>query len=86
MIEKINEPITVLSIYERLGARVMPAKIKWNGRVYKITKLGFHHKVKIGQTLNHIFSVTDGKMFFRLRLDTDTLHWFLEEVSDGLAS
>lgn len=86
MLEKINEPISVVSLYNRNGAVVLPAKVKWNGKVYRITKVGFHHKMKIGQTLQHIFSVTDGAMFFRLRLDTDTLHWFLEEVSDGLAS
>lgn len=86
MLEKINEPISVITLYERTGAIVQPAKIKWNGRIYRITKVGFHHKTKFGQTLQHIFSVTDGKMFFRLRLDTDSLHWFLEEVSDGLAS
>jgi hypothetical protein len=36
--------------------------------------------------LLHYFSVTDGTLDFRLQCDTDTLHWTLEEVTDGLAT
>ena len=51
-----------------------------------ITKLGFHHTVRVGRVLHHIFSVATESMFFRLNLDTETLSWTLEEVSDGLAA
>lgn len=86
MLEKVCEPISVVCVYDRIGCKILPAKLKWNGKVYMITKLGFHHKTKQGQTIQHIFSVSTDSMFFRLRLDTDTLYWYLEEVSDGLAS
>lgn len=38
-----------------------------------------------GKTLHHIFSVSDGTIFFRLNFNTRAMQWRLEEVSDGLA-
>ncbi len=65
---------------------MLPAKVKWQGRVYTITKLGFHHTMRVGRVLHHIFSVATDTLFFRLNLDTETLFWTLEELSDGLAT
>ncbi len=84
MNEIINEKISVITIYDKKN--VLPFRIKWQGRVYDISKIGFHHKIKEGTRLFHIFSVTDGNLDFRLKFDTETLHWILEEVSDGLAN
>lgn len=86
MIEKINEKVTVLSLYDRDSKNIVPVKVKWQGKVYRITKLGFHHAVRVGRVLHHVFSVTAEAMFFRLNLDTETLSWTLEEVSDGLTN
>lgn len=86
MIATINEPVSVVAIYDRIRNEVTPWRIKWQGRIYTISQIGFHHTVRVGQTLQHIFSVTDGNTAFRLKHDTDTLGWMLEEVSDGLSS
>ncbi len=83
MIEHINEQIDCICIYEKLGAIVKPYKIKWNGRVYKITTLGYHHVRRDGRYIHHIFSVATETLAFKLRLDSETLHWYVEEVSDG---
>jgi len=61
----------------------MPVKLNWQGRTYAIDKLGYHHKLHKGKKLIHIFSVANKNLAFRLCLDTDNLHWNLEEVSDG---
>jgi hypothetical protein len=63
----------------------MPTKVIFEGRDYLVTKLGFHHLYRRGRTLYHVFSVASPTLFFRLVLDTDTLHWTLEEISDGEA-
>lgn len=83
MNEKINERIDVITIYRKTGALVMPYKLRWNGKEYKITKLGYHHKIKEGKTLIHIFSCSNDSLAFRLRFNSDTLSWILEEVLDG---
>lgn len=86
MQERINERVDVISVYQRLSGKIIPARIRWSGRDFTITKVGFHHTVHEGRTLFHIFSVTDGTTFFKLRLNTENLHWTLEEVNDGLAN
>ena len=86
MHEIVNERVSVITIYDRQKGTVIPAKIKWQAREYKITKLGYYHKVRDGRTTHHIFHVTDGHLDFRLNFDSETLHWKLEEVSDGNAN
>lgn len=85
MIQKISAPISVHLIYDHHRRVVAPKQIFWDGRLYPILKIGFHHTERVGRTLMHIFSVASDHLFFRLRLDTDTLFWTLEEISDGLA-
>ena len=78
----VNEKVTVISIYDCERGSVMPVKLKWRGHIYRINKLGFHHKVRQGRTLLHVFSVANESMFFKLILDTDTLSWSLQETYD----
>lgn len=85
MRELIGEKIDVVLLYNRQRSRAVPSIIRWHGRTFKIKKIGFHHTVREGAKLFHIFSVSDGSTFFRLKLDTASLHWQLEEISDGLA-
>jgi hypothetical protein len=80
---KIHETIDVITIYKRLGSETTPYKIRWNGRSHVITKIGYHHKVREGTTLYHIFHVCSNTLAFRLKHNSDSLQWFLEEVSDG---
>ena len=86
MNEVINEKISVVTIYDREKGSVIPYQIKWQGKKYTINKIGYYHKVRVGRTMKHIYSVTDGNMFFRLSLDTENLFWTLEQISDGLTN
>lgn len=86
MLNLINQPISVVAIYDRIRNEVTPWRIKWQGRIYTISQIGFHHTVREGRALQHIFSVTDGNTAFKLRHDTETLSWMLEEISDGNAN
>ena len=81
---KVDVPVAVVFEYEPRGAKISPLRLRWDGRVYSVTKVGLHHQFRIGRTLHHIFSVVCGDTFFRLNLNTDNLSWHLEEISDGL--
>jgi len=84
MIQKISAPVSVEMVYDHRKHSCLPRKILWDGRVFPIIKLGLHHTFREGRELFHIFSVTAAQLSFRLKLDTTTLFWTLEEISDGL--
>ena len=86
MITKVDVPVSVELIFQAPTRKVFPKLIVWNGRDYVITKLGYKHTIRQGRTLLHIFSVVSNDTYFKLVLNTDTLHWKLEEVSDGQPS
>lgn len=83
----INEKISVITTFDPYTGIVFPRKIKWQGRVYKITKIGFHYPMRQGRRLLHYFGVlSENNTSFKLRFDTDNLHWTLEEVIDEFAN
>ncbi len=86
MLEKISVPVSVSLAFDHKKSAVFPRWVVWNGRLYPVLKVGLHHTYRAGRTLFHVFSVVSKNVFFRLVLDTDTLHWKLEEISDGLPS
>lgn len=61
-----------------------PKWIKWRNRIYKITKIGFHYTYSQGQTLLHIFSVICDTTFMKIRFNTKSLNWVLEEIENGI--
>ena len=83
MREIIQEKVSVTTVYDSGTNQVIPKHLKWQGRLHTINQIGLHHTYRTGRTLIHVFSVTDGTMFFRLELNTENLHWLLTEVSDG---
>lgn len=85
MNEPINEKVSVISSYDRLKGTVKPIKMKWQGRDYIFTSVAYPYKVREGRNITHIFHVSDGAMDFKLRLDSENLHWTLVEVTDGIA-
>jgi hypothetical protein len=86
MIQKISEPVSVGLVFDCKNMLVCPRWVLWNGRRYPIVKLGLHHTFREGRTLFHVFSAAGETLFFRLVLNSETLHWKLEEISDGLPS
>lgn len=84
MIQKISAPVSVELVYDHRLRTVAPRQIFWDGKFIRVSKVGMHHTVREGRTLFHIFSVVSSDLFFRLKLDTNTLFWTLEEIADGL--
>ncbi len=83
MYERINERISAELVCDTIKGIIMPRRMRWQGRIFTMTSLAYHHKIRIGRTIVHVFHVTDGTMDFRISLNTDTLQWTLEEVADG---
>ena len=83
MSETIDESVSVDLLSNHVKKRAYPWVVHWRGIRYLITKVGFHHMTREGRTLMHIFSVTDGTTFFKLKLDTETLGWRLLEIEHG---
>lgn len=81
---KFREPISVSFTFDSEKRQVQPRALAWRGRLYAVSKVGFHHKFRKGRTLYHVFSVISKGVFFRLVLDTETLGWSLEGISDSL--
>jgi len=84
MIEKISVPVSVGLVFDHTLRKVIPRWVKWDGKLYGIEKIGFHHTYREGRVLYHVFSVASKTLFFRLVLNTESLIWRLEELSDGL--
>lgn len=86
MIEKVDEPISVATIYSAEKRRTVPWILGWHNRRLKVTEVGFHHYYKDGKRLIHVFEVVaDSNMHMRLSYDTQSLNWTLEAISDGQA-
>lgn len=83
---KLNEKVSVLSLFDKETNKTYPYALKWHNKKYQITQVGLHHTIHIGKVLHHVYSVTDGNTFFRLNLNTENLHWTLEEVYDGTSN
>lgn len=81
MREGLNEPVSVICTYNASLRRFMPLQIGWANDTYKLGKVDFYHKTKSGTKVLHHFSVadTEGRMYFKLQFDADTLNWALEE-------
>jgi len=86
MIQKLNEPVSVSMTFDSKKSRATPRSIIWKNRLYPVTRIGFHHIVREGRNLFHVFSVTTPTLFFKLVLDTENLHWKVEEITDMMAS
>jgi hypothetical protein len=74
----VNEKVTVGMVND------IPKYVIWKNRSHNITQVGLHHLYHQGKTLYHIFSVVADTLFMRLKFDTDTLYWTLEETEDGI--
>lgn len=83
MIEQIHERVNVLAVFDHEIENIIIHKVRWNGRVYNISKMGYQYKQRIGRNHLHIFHVNNESIHFKLQFDTEHLAWYLIEVSDG---
>ena len=87
MRSKINKEVSVVSFYNSRKQQAQPYVISWNNTDFTVGEIGYHHKIYNGKVCHHIFELVNSEqtLWLRLNLNTDTLHWVLEEISDGQA-
>lgn len=81
MAESVNESVSVDLLSNSRMGKAYPWLLQWRNRRYTICQIGLHHTTRVGKVLFHIFAVSDGTSFFKLRFDTETLGWKLLEVT-----
>lgn len=84
MVQKVDSPVSVGVSFDHTKSKISPRWVFWEGRLHAIASIGLHHTYRTGRTLFHVFSVASKTLFFRLVLNTESLRWKLEEISDGL--
>ncbi len=80
MAETIDESVSVNLLSNHIKGTAAPSSLYWRGRRYTLSQMGFHHTLREGRVLVHVYSMTDGTTFFKLQFDTETLLWKLLEV------
>lgn len=83
MIQKLDLPVSVVSVFDHKTRTTIPKKVLFEGREHAISKIGFHHTFREGRVLYHVFSVASDTMFFRLVFNSENLFWKLTEIADG---
>ncbi|MCU0667037.1 MAG: DUF3876 domain-containing protein [Patescibacteria group bacterium] len=85
MKSKINQEVSVISVFSSRLQTAKPHLISWQNKDYKVGEIGYHHKIYSGRICHHIYELTDQDqtLWFRLSFNTDNLRWVLEEISDG---
>jgi hypothetical protein len=83
MVQRVRVPVGVSLVFDHRRRAVSPMEVVFDGKTYKILRVGLHHTYREGRTLFHVFSVASNAVFFRLVLNTDNLFWTSEEISDG---
>ncbi len=85
MRESLDEPVSVVFYFDATKRHIQPYRLSWKGQDYLLGKVDFHHKTRDGKTLLHHFSLADvgETVYFKVSLNTDTLHWKLEEYMYG---
>ncbi len=88
MKEKINQEVSVVSVFSAKQRVAAPYLLSWRSTDYQVGSIDYHHTIRRGETLHHIYEVVDkdNLLHFRLNFDTSNLHWTLEAIHDGLAA
>ena len=86
MYENINEQVSVLVVFGQGPHKVRPFRVRWHDKDYTITHVDYQYKYRAGRSMIHVFSATDGTIYFELQYDSENLKWILGRVSDGEAS
>lgn len=79
MYDYIHEPITVIAEFRTPKPQVH--RFTWQQREHVVKALNLVTKARKGRDLVWLFHVSTDTGAYKLRLDTDTLQWWLEELT-----
>jgi len=75
--EKYHEQIRVFSLFD--GNKIKPYFFEWNGYRYEIDKIHNIHSGLDGIERFFFFAVSNKSDYFKLKLETKNLHWYIVE-------
>ena len=78
MYDHIHERINVSAYFEPF--KVTITSFEWRDRYYQVKELHLTMKAGHGRDTVWLFSVSTESAAFKLRFDSDSLEWFLEEM------
>lgn len=77
----INKEVTISSVYfKKEDLETFPKQMEFEGEVYTFLNSGWRYIVHRGREIVRIFSVTDGKANYRLKLEPDQQSWTLLNI------
>lgn len=77
----VNKEVTISSVYfKKEDLETYPKQMEFEGEVYTFLNSGWRYLVHRGKEIVRIFSVTDGKASYRLKLDPDQQSWTLLNI------
>ena len=89
---ELDEPVNVWVFFkgparnalacEAGGNLIEPWCFFWKNRKIKVEKINLVHTSKNGTDTFYHFSLSSGGNFYRLKFDSQSLKWFLEEVDE----
>lgn len=79
MYEQIHARIEVTAIFT--PHRLKIEKFTWEGRDYIINQINLVTKARKGRELVWLYYVSNDNAAYKLRYDTESLIWWLEEIT-----
>lgn len=79
MYDPVHEKIKVDAIFE--NGKVSVTRFKWKNKVYKVDQVTLVTKAYRGRDAVWLVYVTTLTAAYKLRFDTDTLNWWMEEFT-----
>jgi hypothetical protein len=78
----VDQEVTINSVYfnNKKNLETFPKEMEFEGETYTFLNNGWRYLVHKGQEVVRVFSVTDGKADFRLKLDPSESHWTLLDI------
>lgn len=80
MYAPVHAPIIVVAEFPEKG-KVKIHSFIWEGKEYKIEQVDLVTRANKGNERVWLFNVSTKTAAFQLRLDTDNLKWYLEELT-----
>ena len=79
MVQEVNEPIDVLSVFR--DGRVRPVKFKWAGRTLAVSRIAYSWVTRMGAHAVHHFSLIAGsREVYEIFFDSHHMAWRLERI------
>ena len=78
MYETINEPVQVTASFS--GKSIKPLWFQWNKNTHRVQSVTFQWKDRVGASVLHCFSVSDGATLYELVFDSNNINWTLRRV------